>query len=232
MKRLAQKLIELDPVPLFLLAFLLDASAIAIALLHHAEILESRFFRMGREFGYWEWMEHLKMGLIIYIVYRTWKLTGEKVVYAWMVLFCVLLADNLIGIHEEIAELIINNFELPDIGLRREKDTAELGVMLVVEGAAVLYLVNHYLQAGASGRRYSHGLAVVTGIFVFFGLVFDAIGIRISHLHQLIEEPAELFTITLILVWVHCALRRAQSSAITTAEYTPRQNAPGPAGRT
>ena len=75
--------------------------------------------------------------------------------------------------------------------------------MLVVEGWALIYLAYCYFKASAKGREYSHSLGAITAVFVFFALFFDAIGFRISHQHQLIEEPAELFVITLILVWVH-----------------------------
>ena len=212
-KKLVQRTVNLDTKGMLLLILCLDGIAILFAWLHGMEVLESRFYRMGRDFGFWELVEHIKVGLVIFMIYQCWKRFGDPVYRAWMILFSVMLADNFLGLHEEIAEIIINNFEVPWLGLRREKDAAELVVMMILEGSACMFVLYSYFVSGDVARRYSHSLGALFALFVLFAFVFDAIGFRVTEHHQYIEELAELLVISLILLWVHHRYRETSISA-------------------
>ena len=167
--------------------------------------LESRFFKFGRDRSLQEIVETGKFALIIYMLLEMWRNTGERVIRAWMILFSVMLADNLIGIHEEVGELITIYFELPDVGFKREKDLAEIIVFALLEGTALLYVAWSYLQSGEVGRRFSHHLCLIFVPFVFCALILDAIG------PQVVEESGEIIGMTLVMGWLHYQFRNKYS---------------------
>ena len=175
----------------------LDLFALMCVFMYNNDILESRFYRLGRDRGLGEFIEYGKYALIIHMLLELWRRNGEPVVRAWMILFSIMLADNFIGIHEEVGQLIVNNIMLPDVGLKRPKDLAEILVLGALEGTALLYVLLCYFTGNKAGRKYSNQLIIIFTLFVFFALVMDAVG------NQYFEESGEILGMSLIMGWVH-----------------------------
>lgn len=205
MYNILQRAANRSTLQLIIIFVVLDAIAVFCAWLFTIDVLDSRFFKLGRDRGLIEIIEYGKFALIIYMLLYAWRETAEPVMRAWMILFSIMLADNLIGIHEEVGELIVNTMTLPDVGLKRPKDLAEIIVLAALEGTALLYVGLCYLRSGPAGKRFSHSLMLIVGLFIFFALIMDAVG------PQLLEEPGELFGMTLIMGWLHNRYRQGQT---------------------
>lgn len=197
MNKLLARIADRPTVSLVIIFVVLDLLGLACAWMYTSDILESRFFRLGRDRGLIEFIEYGKFALIIHMLLELWRSGGEPVVRAWTILFSIMLADNFIGIHEEVGQLIVDNVTLPDVGLKRPKDLAEILVLAALEGTALLYVIYCYFTGGDAGRKYSNQLIAIFGIFVFFALVMDAVG------NQYVEESGEMLGMTLIMAWVH-----------------------------
>jgi hypothetical protein len=191
---------------IFIFIFL-DAIVLFCTWLSGIDVLESRFYRLGRDRGIVELVEYGKFAIIIYLLLTAWRNTGQPVFRAWMILFSIMLADNLIGIHEEVGELIITYIELPDVGLRRAKDLAEIIVLVTLEGSAMLYVLFNYIQSDRQSRIFSLWLIPILGLFVYFALVVDAVG------PYLLEETGEIVSMTCILAWVHNHYRKTANNS-------------------
>lgn len=205
LKNLLARWADRPTLQLVLIFVLLDAVVVTCAWLFETGALESRFFKFGRDRGLGEFIEYGKFALIIYMLLEIWRQTSEPVMRAWMILFAVMLADNAIGIHEEVGELIVTYFELPDLGFKRPKDLAEILVFAALEGTVALYVCWCYLQSGAVGRGFSHKFTAVFGVFVFCALLLDAAG------PQKVEEFGELVGMTLVMGWLHHHFRNHYS---------------------
>ncbi|MGI9318031.1 MAG: hypothetical protein ACR2QW_11925 [bacterium] len=206
MKNSLERLADRSTLQLVCIFVVLDAIALLCAWLFTIDVLESRFFKLGRDRGIGELFEYGKFALIIYMLLHAWRETGHPVIRAWVILFCIMLADNLIGIHEEVGELIVNSVDLPDLGLKRPKDLAEIIVLALLEGTALLYVGWCYLQSNMAGRQFSHGLMAIIAVFIFFALGMDAVG------PQLLEEPGEMLGMTLIMAWLHKGYRASTTA--------------------
>ena len=213
MKNLLARAADRPTLQLVVIFVVLDVIALLCASLFTIDALDSRFFKLGRDRGLGEFFEYGKFALIIYMLLEFYRANGDRVFRAWMILFSVMLADNFIGIHEEVGELIASYFELPDVGFNRPKDLAEILVFAVLEGTAALYVVYCYLHSESAGRYFSQRLCMVFGIFVFCALILDAAGPR------LLEEGGEMVGMTLILGWLHNYFR--QEGLLSTAAVSP-----------
>lgn len=212
MTKLLAKAVARPTLSLVAIFIALDGLALLCAWLFTIDLLESRFFKLGRDRGFGEIFEYGKFALIIYMLLELWRSSGEPVLKAWAILFSVMLADNLIGIHEEIGELLIIWFDVPDLGLRRPKDVAEIIALATVEGSVCLYVAWSYFKSGPDGHRLSHQLCFVFAIFVFSALVLDAVGPRI------LEESGEILGMTLILAWLHSNFTNVRTGCAQLAQ--------------
>jgi len=77
--------------------------------------LESRFFRLDRDRGFSEILQYIKTGIVLVLLTRAFKCTAQQVLKAWLVLFWVILIDDLVGVHEEIGELLANTGLIPEV---------------------------------------------------------------------------------------------------------------------
>jgi hypothetical protein len=165
-------------------------------MLHSQGVLESRFFMLGRDRGFFELIEYLKFGSIIYLLKDYWQQSQVMVIKAWMILFIVVLLDNAIGLHEEIGELLITFFTIPYLGLHQRKDVAEIMVFIALEGSALLYVAYHYLASSGVARQFSNLLLVVVVGFGITVVVLDAA-------HSRFEEYTEIIGMTFMLAIIH-----------------------------
>ena len=203
MNKLLARIADRPTVNLVIIFVVLDLLALTCAWLYTNDILESRFYRLGRDRGLIEFIEYGKFALIIHMLLELWRRNVEPVVRALIILFSVMLIDNFIGIHEEVGELIVDNFTLPDVGLKRPKDLAEILVLGAVEGTALLYVIYCYFTGGESGRKNYRQFMGIFIVFACFSLVLDANG------NHYFEESGEMVGMTLIMAWVHFRYRSA-----------------------
>jgi len=181
---------------------LADLLAIFLDALHCKGVLESRFFRLARDRGFAELIQYGKFGLIILMLIRWSRVRQSRLLAAWCLLFCVLLADDSLGLHEAIGGLFMQVLPFPSIEGIRVKDMAEGLAFLLLEGMACLYVMYHYFRAPRDLQAYSRMLVLVMIPLFCFGLVLD-----ILPFHSL-EQPGEMVAMSILLAFVHVSYHR------------------------
>lgn len=190
------------PTRQIILCFLvLDLIAAACFYLHHREWLSSSFFRPNRDRGLFELIEYGKFVAIISLLWLCWKNCGSKLMRAWTLLFMVMLVDNACELHERLGGLLAAHVALPDIGLSRPKDLAEILVMAALEGSALLFVIAQYFRSDQRFKRFSRALIGLVLAIGLASVISDAL-----HL-ALLEEPIEIIGVTVLLAFIHFRYR-------------------------
>ena len=196
-----QKITQAPTHRLIVLFILLDAVAFVCYHFYLNGTLDSRFFRLGRDRGLFEVIEYFKFYIIIAVFWHNWRISSEKLMKAWAVFFIVMLIDNAVGVHEELGELLAHFAPVPDLGLERSKDVAELAIIALLVGPSFGWVVLQYFQASAPYRQISIGLVAVVGTLGITSLTLDA-------LHSSLEEYVEIFGMTAMMAYIHLVSRR------------------------
>lgn len=196
-KKMLAKATDRPTLHLLVTFLALNALALFCAWLFTLDRLGSRFFMLGRDRGLGELVETAAFAMIIYMLLAAYRSTGQVVYRAWLILFSIMVADNLLSFHEAVAKWAAGNFPIPALIFRSGRDLTEFVLFAAVEGVAFLYVGISYLRSDASARRESHALLALLALFLVFALVIDATG------PSWIEEPGEMLSITLMLAWVH-----------------------------
>ena len=183
------------------LFILLDAVAFICYYFYLNGALDSRFFRLGRDRGLFEVIEYFKFYIIIAVFWHSWRISREKLMKAWAVFFTVMLIDNAVGIHEELGELLIYLAPIPNLGLARSKDVAELAIIALLVGSSLIWVILQYFQASTPYRQISIGLAAVVG-------ALGAASVTLDALHSALEEYVEIFGMTAMMAYIHFVSRR------------------------
>lgn len=201
MKRFFGGLIGRSTLSLVLLFMVLDALGAVFYYLYLNDILDSRFFRLGRDRGYFEVIEYLKTFLIIGLFRAVWFKSAAPVIRAWWILFWVMLLDNAIGLHEEIGALLAPYFSMIDVLAERGQDVAELFVMACLEGVALLYVIYCYFISPEIYRQFSR-------VFVALVCALAGVSVVVEVLHfSAFEEAVEIVGTTFLLAFVHLRYR-------------------------
>lgn len=177
---------------------ILDLLAIALFFLYSQEILESRFFKLARDRGFAEIVQYLKFGVIIQVLVVWHRLRPSKLIFAWLILFVIMLSDDAAGIHEAVGKILMTLFSLPEeVNGIRIKDIAEVMSFALFEGIACLYVLYCYFRAPADLKRYSNFLVLAMVPLFFCGIILD-----ILHF-SLLEQVGEMASMSILLAFVH-----------------------------
>lgn len=197
MTRFIDKLIAWPTLSLVVLFVCLDALGGFLYYLFMNDVLESRFFRLGRDRGYFELVEYAKTFLIISIFRRVWLVSKAPVMHAWWILFWVILLDNALELHEQIGGFLTPYFA--QIGLLSEHApfVSELFVFACLEGLALLYVIYAYFISDTDYQSFTrYFVALLVSIAA---LSFCVEFLSMSHL----EETVEILGFTVLMAFVH-----------------------------
>lgn len=208
-------LVRLAQMPtLRLLAYFTVIDLIAIGLygLYNQDILHSRFFRLAKERGPGEICQYLKFAVMIGLMVQWRKVRPAPVLAAWIVLLSLMLADDAIGIHEELGRILMRLIPFPAPDGMRAKDLAEAVSFAAVEGTALLAVGLCALRAPPDLFRYSWWLGLAMLPLIGAGLLLDNV-----HCPDL-EQYSETLAMSLLLGFVHgqnrARLRRGEAGAL------------------
>lgn len=158
----------------------------------------SRFFRLGRDRGYFELIEYIKMGIILGVLGFFYKQTKAPIMRAWFWLIAILLIDNILGVHEATGEFIVNLLSPFNTGQlisnSQIQALGELAVFGLIVGFFFLAIIYHYRSSAVFYKRFS----------LIFGCTFFATGILATSVEALafnkLEEFIEIGGTTALLV--------------------------------
>lgn len=187
---------------LILIFCLVDLLAIFCAWLWANDIfLETRFFRLDRDRGFSEILQYIKTGFVITLLLAGFRDVREEVLRAWLILFWVILLDDMAGLHEALGEFFVEAFAIPSLFGIDPQAIAEIAAFALMEGTALLYVLYCTLKAQVEWQRFSIIFLIVFSPLILSGVVLDATGVR--H----IESLGEILSMSLILGFAHIRLK-------------------------
>jgi hypothetical protein len=196
LRHAVHRIATLPPAQLIAVATLADLLAGALYWLYTQDVLESRFFRLGRDRGCAEIVQYLKLGLVLYMLAALHPARGSPLIRAWIILFVAILLDDSLGIHEAFGELFWIVIGSGEPVTQRAKDLAEAGGFALLEGSICLYILWRHVHAPANQRASSLWMMAGLVPLVFFGMVLD-----IAH-SPLTEQIGEMAGMSLVLLTV------------------------------
>ena len=187
---------------LLVIFLIFDLLAILCAWLWSNDIFfESRFFRLDRDRGFSENLQYIKTGIVLVLLTRAFKQLLQPVLKAWLILFWVILVDDVVGVHEEIGELLANTGYIPEMFGIGAQSIAEIVAFAAMEGVALLYVLYTTLKAPPDWQRFSIVFLLVFSPLILSGIVLDATGF------VFLESLGEISSMSLILGFVHIRLK-------------------------
>ena len=194
--------LEKNTVFLVVIFLLLDLLGVGLYNLFLRDVLDSRFFRLGRDRGYFEVVEYFKMLFMIFMFHRLSRQFSLPLMGAWSILFIVMLIDNAAGLHELIGELLTPLVNLITRDHHLSATFAEIIGFAMLEGLAVLYVIYHYFKSdNASARRFSIGMLVLVAVLAVSSMTVEAFNFSV------LEEAIEILGMTILFAFVHIYYR-------------------------
>lgn len=160
-----------------------------------------------KDAGYSEIYQYLKYfwGSLLFFVIAVKTRTVPPT--AWAFVFLFLLADDALGIHEQIGGLIASNLHfIPPWGLR----TRDLGEVIYALCAALLLSIPlglAYLQGDRRFRRSSQHLLQLVMLLACFGVLVDLLhmlvqtGWRLQFVLAVMEDGGEMVAVSALLIY-------------------------------
>lgn len=177
------------------------------------------FLNITTEFGLAECIGYGKWLAIVAVLLLAWNLTGCRVLFPFAVIFAVMLADDMLQLHEHIGHRLAARQLVSAMGPLRPHEVGE------IVGYAALFLplmpplLRAWSQSGERGHHLTGSLMGLLMLFGVFGVVIDALhpvfgGTRIADaLLYLVEDGGEILVSSVILAHVLAIWQTAQPAA-------------------
>ena len=172
----------------------------------HFPSLENRSFSLETDLGIAESFQYIKeFWMIILVLIFIWKYKESIILYvSWSFLFAYLLLDDMLSIHDQLAPLWVEEYQLGTIA---SVNVGELTITAVVGMFFCVVLSLNYIRAGRLARVHSRYFMLFVVVLAGFGVGFDIIHSFFSHssipvieILAIIEESGELFVMS-FSVW-------------------------------
>jgi hypothetical protein len=191
-----------------LLALLLsiDLALILIHVLYMTGVIVTRLYSIENDQGYAEFYQAIKQGWLALIMFLYALQSANLRYLAWSAIFCYILLDDFLMVHERVGEAIVETWQIEDqLGLRGQ-DIGEL-MVFGVAGLLLLPLLAVALYSGDQRFRRD-SLLLIAGFVLYAGF---AIGVDIVHIFfletslssffGLLEDGGELMLVSFLL-WI------------------------------
>lgn len=125
---------------------------------------------------------------------------------AWSILFCFLLLDDSLGLHEIIGSQLVATLSLSDQFGVRGQDFGEMAATTLTGGTLLLVLAVCFWRGSNYVRKAAKHLFTILMIIVFFGVFVESlhflyeINWKVSLLMVVIEDGGEMAAMSLV-VW-------------------------------
>lgn len=164
-------------------------------------------YRINGERGYAEFFQYMKLVyLCVLILFYAWSQRSWQMA-AWVPLFGYFLLDDALQLHERFGARFVRELGLESaLGLRGQ-DFGELLVSLLAGGILVIPLILGYLRGRATVRWVYRAMALMVGIFLFFGIVVDMLHSAVLPMlpgfdwMTLIEDGGEMVALSLVVAF-------------------------------
>ena len=197
--------LENETARLLLLLLLTDAVLIFLHCLGKGDIIATNLVDLDVDGGYSEIFQYVKEFWIAALLATLFAIRRQGCYLAWSALFCYLLADDSLQLHEQGGAWLAQTLNLAPAFNLRAIDLGEL--MITASAAAVLFLAigATYVKGDQAVRRFSNRLFLLVLLLAGCGVLFDMIEIMVAWgrpLWDLIEDGGELLVMSLMLWYV------------------------------
>lgn len=160
-------------------------------------------FALYLDGGYPECYQYIKEAFVALALFIVAFRAREFRYLAWSALFCFLLMDDSLGLHELIGADFATGFDLTThLGLRGQ-DFGEIAAEVVTGGAILMVTVVCYWLGSVEFRKASRHLFVILTVIIFFGVLVDSlhflyeINWKVSLIVVVIEDGGEMLGMSL-----------------------------------
>jgi len=191
-----------------------DAMLLAAYVIHvvgievGAPVLASTAWNGNLDGSYVELFGHLQLILVVVALLVIFNRRRTAVYGVWALVFCTLVADDFLRLHERGGHALVRGLSLPAAGGLRPQDLGELTVWAV--GAVILgpALLAAHLLATATARRHSSTLTALVLALAAFVVIMDMLHqatdhrlpVAVGRALTLTETAGELIVMTLMLL--------------------------------
>jgi hypothetical protein len=193
---------------LFAVLLAVDLMFVALHLVHlHTDRLPGVNFSIERDAGYAERFQYLQMlalasGLAwLALKWRQWGLA------AWAGLFCYLVFDDALQLHERLGRRIAAMLGYPDALGLQAKDFGELSAALLVGLALLPPLIVGHALASPRARTVARDLCVLLAGLLAFGIGIDMLHSAMAHTVlntpiALLEDGGEMLVMSIAVCYL------------------------------
>ncbi|MDG1730418.1 MAG: hypothetical protein P8K68_12320 [Algibacter sp.] len=163
-------------------------------------------FFITRDLSYAEFFQYFKYLVICGITSYIIILKKNYSYIPWLLLFLILFLDDAFQLHESLAILFIDFFNLePALGLRQQ-DIGELAYSAFVGSILLFTIVVSYITSHVIFKKTNLDISLLFSVFLFFGIVVDMAHSLVNKIPLLdytiglIEDGGEMIVLSL-LTW-------------------------------
>jgi hypothetical protein len=184
-------------------------------LYEYSALSKNALFNISRDGGYAEAFQYMKeywsIGLLIFLAIQT----RSRLYLSWSSLFCYLLIDDSLNIHEKLGSFIAEKLAFSALFRLRAVDFGEL----LVSGVSGLFFLTliaiAYYLGDSFFRRASKKLIMMLLVLAFFGVVVDMLHVvfkfsRFEPLFSVLEDGGEMVVMSVMLCFIFSLSGRIQ----------------------
>jgi len=181
-------------------------------------LYEHRELRITTDRSIPEWFNYAKTLLVVVLLGRLWRATTERVYFSMMILFSVVLLDDMLEIHELVGKRFVRLFEMRTLLGLRAQDIGEVITWAILGALVVPLLLAGFARSGRLHRGNGMALLLPFGVLLFCAIFVDQLysnfwdafpgaGITLD----MIEDGGEMLAITTACAIALGALREQQA---------------------
>lgn len=164
----------------------------------------------GSDASYIEMLGHIQLVAAVVMLFFLWSGNRVTVYLAWALVFSVLVADDLLRLHERGGVALVGSIGLPSIAGLRAQDLGELVIWAMIAAPLGVLLVMAHFRARRTDRSNSSILFLSVVLLAVFAVVLDMIDSAVGDfvpgavksLLTFTETAGELGVMSLMLLLV------------------------------
>ena len=208
----------------------LDIVFMILHILKKMTVLTSTKYSIEVDGSYGEIYQYIKAILIAVILAIIFIRRQKLMYFVWSAFFSYIFLDDWLQIHENLGGKIINYVPVKSILALRLQDLGELMIFALIGLVFLIGFAYSYYLVNKEDRSIFHQLLTILLLFIFFGVVFDAIHGMFSPLHvsfigrmflrllTLIEDGGEMIVLSIFASFI-CQIFEQQSLNQAIEDY-------------
>ena len=181
-----------------------DIVFIGLHLIHtYTPLLPNHVYSIEQDKGHAEFFQYTKQFWIILLLTLTFIKEASLTNFSWLMVFCYVLLDDALSIHENLGLLSSNLWTFAARMGLRPQDWGELLVTGAVGVVLLTPVAIAFLRASTRERRHTLILAALLGLLAFFGVFIDMVHIWVGgEQWGLVEDGGEMVVVSIVLYYV------------------------------